>query len=453
MKKYLKSNIAQICLVVASCCFQSIKAQELTWGISVGTELAGDYLRSDYVIGGFLQYPLGRNFFVQTQLRFSHGVGFIGGNDSGQSSNAIGLLDYYTYEGDVKYDELSPGVTGQARHITNEALFVITNGYQVGYRQRIGSRFNLIGAAGISLNYMQFQSLAEEGDAWLAGSGREDLMWYRAPSYMRGIGVNLSTTLGLEYSAGHYTFGVWLNPEIATDFKSAVGNRYPLMLVITTGLNRKTDSGLSEPRRTHLRAGVQWTYLGHSQLDGVRYLCGVSHELRHGLSIRLTGAMSYASGNRNISYFNNDNGYVLADRDDLEKWYDPEGGPSGLGREEDFISTFPLRTATTMQFDVIPSLALSLFNEHLSLSTGLALSWIDKKYLADERIGNFTNLLGEFDEVVLVSPYYTNYFDIGWASGIEYKWNVGDTWLGLEINATGMSSGDWNLSMGAFAEF
>ena len=200
-----------------------------------------------------------------------------------------------------------------------------------------------------------------------------------------------------------------------------------------------------------IKAG--YAYLEHSNLGGISAQIFAEKSISQKFSIGLTTEVVNATGTRILDYRPGEK-YTLSDPEEPETNYD--ASPTGLLEPEDFVVTFPLRPDRTTQLNY--GVYLSFFSKSkigtIRIDFVPVLSSIHKTYIADVRKGTFTNLLGTYDNINLVSVFYQDYLDIG--ANVQLNWGItqwGKVQPELSLSLGYLRSGDLNYGISAGFRF
>jgi hypothetical protein len=201
----LRKTLVKTLLSLAVFCFYlSVGAQNLSLRSYVGKEISGNLVHADITIGVAFRYELSDWLYIEPFLRVGHGSLLFGEVYPRYPENYAGKLQDYVLEQTVKHDEIESGLS---RYILDSDLLTVIHGYQLGAQKEIGTFNGYIGA-GVSIGYMDYQTIIEAGDAIFDANGQQYLLWYSIPTFQRGLGLQMSLSTGVEKQWKDWSLGV-----------------------------------------------------------------------------------------------------------------------------------------------------------------------------------------------------------------------------------------------------
>jgi hypothetical protein len=212
-----------------SVCSVSLSAQQNSFRSFVGWEVAGDYVFADATIGASFRHTLHNWLYVESFLRAGYGGLLTGESSPRYPENYIGKFRVFALEDDIAHDKIENGLANQRNEDSH--LFTLIHGYQLG-AQTSGEKFRAYTGAGVSIGYMDHQTIGEAGDAYFKYDGKEVLVWYSIPAYERGLGLQLSFSVGAERVWQKWFCGVRGDLDAGSFGVSALGTRMSIALVV-----------------------------------------------------------------------------------------------------------------------------------------------------------------------------------------------------------------------------
>jgi hypothetical protein len=186
---------------LSSCLFLSLflpnaHTQDNAIRVYAGKEFIGDHINADASVGVAYRHGLNNWLYAESFLRVNYGGLLLGDRNPPRGGNYIGGIRDFAFEDEVEYDPMEKGIHSNGNFDSH--LLTVIHGYQLGFQTGPSRKFKLYTGLGISIGYMDLQEITEEGDALVTIDGEETLIWYAIPVYQRGMGLQWSTSMGIE---------------------------------------------------------------------------------------------------------------------------------------------------------------------------------------------------------------------------------------------------------------
>jgi len=207
---------------------------------------------------------------------------------------------------------------------------------------------------------------------------------------------------------------------------------------------------ISSLQAQSVRTSIGWYNLGHSKLDGLGFEIQFQKSIKERWLFGLRSQMIHAAGSRDFSYVDGER-YTIADPDKPETFYDPESVPPGLLDPEEFIATFGLLPDRTTQvsYGIVGGYIVRSDVGTFEIVLSPALASVHKKYVAAATKGEFTNLIGPFEGVNLLSVFVNDYLDVSLSARVNYSLrNDRKFHPGISFQIEYLTSGYWNYGVG-----
>lgn len=215
-----------ITVLVFVCAFSNLFAQHNTFSVYAGYEPSGDHVSADFTLGASYTRTINDWLYVSTFIRLGHGSVLHGSFFPDNPENYAGKFQSYVFGNSVSHEVVRSGLK---RYVSDSELVTIIHGYQIGVHGALGS-IKVFAGAGVSIGYMDYQTLGEAGDAIFEFEGQEYLLWYSIPAYQRGLGLQWSFSSGIEHHWKEWFVGIRGDADLGGFGKFALGNRISLAL-------------------------------------------------------------------------------------------------------------------------------------------------------------------------------------------------------------------------------
>lgn len=194
---------------------------------------------------------------------------------------------------------------------------------------------------------------------------------------------------------------------------------------------------------------IGWGHLGHSKLSGFVVQGEIKKNIFGHFILGARYQLAHASGSRELIYSENSK-YVISDPKQPDTYYDPESTPPGLGPENEFITTFNLQPDRTTQvsYGILAGFKMNHKNCLTELLFSPSFVSIHKKYVVTATNGDFTNAIGTFEDVNLLSVFINDYTDVSLLLQFTYSlFNTLNVRPGLALQIEYLTSGTWNYGV------
>lgn len=203
--------------------------QDNSFRAFIGWEpIGGDFVGLDATIGLAIRNNISNYLYYEPFLQVGYGGLLLGSNYSQSPENYIGKPQAYVFEGQITYDMLQKGISNKV-HDTH--LLIIMSGMQLGIQTQ-GNKYRAYLSSGLSLSYLDHQTIGEAGDAIFNYNGQEYIIWYTVPAYQRGIGLSTNVSVGAEKLWKNWFLGIRADVSFGAFRLAAIGNRHILSLTI-----------------------------------------------------------------------------------------------------------------------------------------------------------------------------------------------------------------------------